>query len=213
MSKRSFPKNVCQQHSCWYIYIKDVAIIAVYTCNAYWFMHSAEPENAMPLSASMPGVFQPRSSSHRLLPPWHLSFLKHRTLCLQSKKKHFVMSYLCPVRDSDEQATAYWFSGLTYSLRSPAPGAPATSTQSDIFLSKQSSFAHKPSFGRTRLSHSGRGTEYPSLSGVDGLCVSLFLFCFFNQTPNTKSCLLAPAACTVCYVCSTGTNLTSFSHR
>lgn len=142
--------------------------------------------------------------------PWHLSFLKHRTLCLRSKKKHFVMSYLCPVWDSDEQAAAYWFSGLTYSLRSPAPGSAATSTQSDIFLSKQASFAHKLSFGRTCLSHSERGTEYPSSSGVDGLCVSLFLFCFFNQTPNTKRRLLA---CTVCYFCSTGTNLTSFSHH
>lgn len=148
----------------------------MYTCNAHWFMHSAKPENAMPLSASTPGVFQPRSSSHRLPPPWHLSFLKHRSLCLRSKKKHFVMSYLCPVWDSDEQATAYWFSGLTYSLRSPATGSAAASTQSDIFLSKQSSFAHKLFLGRTRLSHSERGTEYPSLSGVDGLCVSLFFF-------------------------------------
>lgn len=70
-------------------------------------MNSAEPKNAMLLSTSMPGVFQPMSSSQSPPPSLASVLLEHRTLCLQRKKQHFVMSYLCSAQDSDERATAY----------------------------------------------------------------------------------------------------------
>lgn len=53
-------------------------------------------------------------------PLWHLPSRTQDPLFVE-KKAHFVMSYLCSVQDSDERAIAYGFTGLTYSLRSPAP--------------------------------------------------------------------------------------------
>lgn len=72
-------------------------------------MGSAAPKNATLLSTGMPGVFQPMSSSQSPHTPSSLAsvLLEHRTLCLQRKKQHFVMSYLCSAQDSDERATAY----------------------------------------------------------------------------------------------------------
>lgn len=134
--------------------------------------------------------------------------LEHRTLCLQRKKKHFVMSYLCCVQDSDEQATAYWFTGLTYCLRSPAPKAPAPSTQRNIFCLNTQSFAHN------LLSNPFVTQRKRSLiSFLIGQAYALVFFSY--QTPNTKSCLFDQTAWTACYFCSAGTKLAprALSHR
>lgn len=102
---------------------QNVEVFTLCMYGIYLFMNSAEPKNAMLLSTDMPGVFQPMSSSQSPppTPPTLASvLLEHRSLCLQRKKQHFVMSYLCSAQDSDERATAYWFTSLTYSRRSPS---------------------------------------------------------------------------------------------
>lgn len=87
----------------------------------------------------MPGVFQPLSSSP-IAPPSLASVLSSTQDSLFAEKKaHFVTSYLCSVQDSDERATAYGFTGLTYSLRSPASNRnPAPSRGHSIYISEQS---------------------------------------------------------------------------
>lgn len=106
--------------------------------NIYLFMYSVEPENAMLLYASMPGVFQPLSSSQSLplsgiCPSWTQDSLfaeKKETLC-------HVLPLLCP---------GLWWASycilihcLTYSLRSPC-------TQCSCSFVKTNSFTHNLSF-------------------------------------------------------------------
>lgn len=150
----------------------------------------------MLLSTSMPGVFQPLSSSHSfplsgICPSWTQDSLS------AEKKAHFVMSYLCSVQDSDERATAYVLTGLTYSLRSPAPNHnPAPSRVHAISLDKTIGFTQKLSFCQTCLSYRSLISSFFKRKCNAGLCVgfSYYPVLLRFQTTNTKSCLFNQTA-------------------
>lgn len=136
----------------------------------------------MLLSRSMPGVFQPLSSSQSL--PHCGICPKTQDSLFAVKKAHFVMSNLCSVQDSGEQAAAYGFAGLTYSLRSRAPRHnPAPCMQ---YLKKTIRFKHKWAFCQIR----GTGVWYPFSSRGSvraGLCVGCWYYpVFLVFSPQTQ---------------------------
>lgn len=162
----------------------------------------------MLLSTSTPGVFQPLSSSQSL--PHCGICPKTQDSLFSVKKAHFVMSNLCSVQDSDEQAAAYGFAGLTYSLRSRAPRHnPAPCMQ---YLVKTIRFKHKWAFCQTCLSNKRNRSLisffFKRKCKSRLVCRLLILPSLFGfQSPNTKSCLFGQTAWTACYFCSTGTKL------
>lgn len=174
-------------------------------------MSSVWPVNAMLISTSMPRVFQPLSSSHSLPLSGICSSWTQDSFSAE-KKAHFVMSYLCSVQDSDEQATAYGFTGLTQPIARgalhPIPLLPETM---HYLLSKQSGSHISCPFVKPESMFVIQKKEEPNIlllqEEVWGrlVCRLLILPSLFSfQTRNTKNCLFDQTAWTACYFCCTG---------
>lgn len=115
--------------------------------------------------------------------------LEHRTLCFQRKKQTLSCPTSALSRTLMCEATAYGFTGVTYSLRSLAPNHKPTPSKSASNISHQNSPLHGAAICQTCLSYKRKRSRLSSFKRKCRVRVLASLLSFQTAQTQRAACL------------------------